>query len=95
MRIVTTWPSYHILVGFWLGGYVFWVQEFQAPTYQQVVKKAFKDYLNDFVKLFYDDFIEFNDFTTQLPKLQHCLDKYYELKISLNLKNVNSLSSQE
>jgi len=83
------------LVGFWLGGYVFWVWEFQAPTYQQAVKKAFKDYLNDFVKLLYDDFIEFNDFTTQLPKLQHCLDKYYELKISLNLKNVNSLSSQE
>jgi hypothetical protein len=37
---------------FWLGGYVVWVQEFQAPTYQQLVKKAFKDYLDEFMKLF-------------------------------------------
>jgi hypothetical protein len=52
------------LVGFWLGGHVVWVQEFQAPTYQQLVKKAFKDFLDDFMKFFYDDFIEFNGFAS-------------------------------
>ncbi len=39
------------------------------PTYQKMVSKAFKDYLHDFMKLFLDDFIVFNDLDTHLPKL--------------------------
>jgi hypothetical protein len=39
------------------------------PTYQKVVSKAFKDYLDDFMKLFLDDFMVFCDLDTHLSKL--------------------------
>jgi hypothetical protein len=42
------------------------------PTYQRVVNKAFKDYLDDFVNLFLDDFTFFNDLKTYLSKLRKC-----------------------
>jgi hypothetical protein len=38
-----------------------------APTYQKVVNKAF-DYLDDFMKLFLDDFIISSDLDTHLSK---------------------------
>jgi len=40
------------------------------PTYQIVMNKTFKDYLDDFMKLFLDDFMIFNDLDTHLFKLQ-------------------------
>jgi hypothetical protein len=39
------------------------------PTYQRVVKKTFKDYLDDFMKLFLDDVMVFSDLDTLLSIL--------------------------
>jgi hypothetical protein len=39
------------------------------PTYQRVMNKAFKDYLDDFMKFFLDDFIIFDYLDTHLFKL--------------------------
>ncbi len=44
------------------------------PTYQRVVSKVFKDYLDDFMKIFLDDFMVFSDLDTHLSKLW----KYFE-----------------
>jgi hypothetical protein len=43
--------------------------------YQRVVNKFFKDYLDDFMKLFLYDFTIFSDLDTHLPKLQMVLRK--------------------
>ena len=40
------------------------------PTYQRIVNRIVKDYLNDFMKLFLDDFNVHNDIATHLPKLR-------------------------
>ncbi len=56
------------------------------PTYQRVVNKAFKDYLDDFMKLFLDDFMIFNDLNTHLSKLRKCFKKCREYEISFNPK---------
>jgi hypothetical protein len=40
------------------------------PMHQRVVSNFFKDYLDDFMMLFLDDFIIFSDLNTHLPKLQ-------------------------
>lgn len=45
------------------------------PIYQQVVNHAFKDYLNDFMKLFLDDFSVYSDEETHLTKLQLYFDR--------------------
>jgi len=39
------------------------------PTYQIVVNKTFKDYLDDFIKLFLDDLMVFSDLDTLLSIL--------------------------
>jgi hypothetical protein len=36
------------------------------PTYQKVVSKAFKDYLDKFMKKILDDFIVYNDMDIHL-----------------------------
>ncbi len=48
------------------------------PTYQRVVNKAFKDYLNDFMKLLLDDFMVFNDLDTHLYNLWKCFEECQE-----------------
>jgi hypothetical protein len=40
------------------------------PTYQRAMNRALKDYLDDFMKFFLDDFIVFNDLDTHLFKLR-------------------------
>lgn len=54
------------------------------PTYQRVVNHAFKDYLNDFMKLFLDDFNVYSIEDTHLTKLQPCFDRCWEYGLSLN-----------
>jgi hypothetical protein len=56
-----------------------------APaTYQRVVNKAFREYLNKFMKLFLDDFSVYSDQATHLPKLRLCFEKCREFGINLN-----------
>ncbi len=48
------------------------------PTYQNVVSKAFKDYL--------DDFMVFCDLDTHLSKLWKCFEKCRKYEINLSLE---------
>jgi len=50
---------------FYLGCNAFWSEKW-TPTYQKVVSKTFRDYLNNFMKLFLDDFTFYNDMDTHL-----------------------------
>ncbi len=54
------------------------------PTYQRVVTKAFREYIDVFMKIFLDDFIVLNDLSTHLKKLKKCFLKCRKFGISLN-----------
>jgi hypothetical protein len=54
------------------------------PTYQKATK-AFKEYLDNFMKIFLDDFTMYNDIDNHLQKLRLCFQKCKEYGISLNL----------
>jgi hypothetical protein len=56
------------------------------PTYQRVVTKAFREYIDVFMKIFLDDFTIFNDLSTHLEKLNKWFLKCKEYGISLNPK---------
>jgi hypothetical protein len=55
------------------------------PTYQKTVTKAFREYLDNFMKIFLDDFTLYNDMESHLQKLRLCFQKCREYGISLNL----------
>jgi hypothetical protein len=55
-----------------------------APTYQKVVTKAFKEYLDSFMKIFLDDFTMHSDMESHLQKLKLCFQKCREYGINLN-----------
>jgi hypothetical protein len=54
------------------------------PTYQRAITKTFHEYIGVFMKIFLDDFIIFNDLSTNLEKLRKCFLKCREFGISLN-----------
>jgi hypothetical protein len=56
------------------------------PTFQRVITKAFRKYLNQFMKIFLDDFIVYSDMESHLMKLRLCFHKCKEYSISLNLE---------
>jgi hypothetical protein len=56
----------------------------EPPTYQRVVTKAFREYIDVFMKIFLDDFTSFNDLSTHLEKLNKCFIKCKEFNTSLN-----------
>jgi hypothetical protein len=56
------------------------------PTFQRVVSRAFREYLDQFMKIFLDDFVVYNDMENHLMKLRLCIQKCMEYKISLNLE---------
>jgi hypothetical protein len=57
-----------------------------GPTiYQQVVTKAFHEYIDVFMKIFLNNFIVFSDLSIHLEKLRKCFLKCKEYGISLNL----------
>jgi hypothetical protein len=45
------------------------------PTYHRVVTKAFKKYLDNFMKILLDDFTVYNDMENHLQKLRLCFQK--------------------
>ena len=55
------------------------------PTYQRIVNQIFKDYLNDFMKLYLDDFNVYSDIETHLPKLRLVFEHCQMYGVSLNL----------
>ncbi len=56
------------------------------PTYQMVVSRIFKDYLDKFMKIFLNDFTMYSDMdiNTHLAKLILCFQKCKEYGINLN-----------
>jgi hypothetical protein len=54
------------------------------PTYQKVIIKKIKDYLDNFMKIFLDDFTLYNDMESHLQKLGLCFQKCKKYGINLN-----------
>ncbi len=54
-------------------------------TYQKAPTKTFKEYLDNFMKIFLDNFIVYSDMDSHLQKLRLCFQKCREYGISLNL----------
>jgi hypothetical protein len=83
--------NFHIAFVTNWGAFVWVVMPFGVkngpPTYQRVVTKAFREYINLFMKKQLDDFIVFSDLSTHLEKLIKCFLKCREYGISLNLEN--------
>jgi hypothetical protein len=42
------------------------------PTFQRVVSKAFREHLNQSIKIFLEDFIVYSDMESHLMKLRLC-----------------------
>jgi hypothetical protein len=62
MTFITNWGAFVWVV-------MLFMLKNAPPTYQRVMNKAFKDYLDDFMKFFLDDFIIFDYLDTHLFKL--------------------------
>jgi hypothetical protein len=45
------------------------------PTFQRIVSKAFRKYLDQFMKIFLDDFTVYSDMESHLMKLRLCFQK--------------------
>jgi hypothetical protein len=56
-----------------------------SPIYQKVITKMFCEYMNIFMKIFLNDFTNFNDLLTNLKNLGKSFLKCKEFGISLNL----------
>jgi hypothetical protein len=56
-----------------------------APTYHRAVTKAFREYIDVFLKIFLDEFTIFSDLSTHLEKLNKCFLKCREFGVNLNL----------
>jgi hypothetical protein len=54
------------------------------PTYQRVVTKTIREYLDSFMKIFLDDFTVYIDMESHLQKLRLCFQKCKKYGISLN-----------
>ncbi len=54
------------------------------PTYQRVVTKAFREYIEVFMKIFPNDFIVFNYMSTHLEKMKKYFLKCREFGLTLN-----------
>jgi hypothetical protein len=57
------------------------------PTFQKIINKTFKEYLDQFMKIFLDDFTIYNDMERHLIKFRLCFKKCREYRINLNPKN--------
>jgi len=56
----------------------------EPPTYHKVVTKTLREYLDNVMKIFLDDFTMYNDMDSHLQKLKLCFQKCKEYGISLN-----------
>ncbi len=54
------------------------------PTFQRVINRAFKKYLDEFMKIFLDDFTVYSDMGSHLMKFKLWFQKCKEYRISFN-----------
>lgn len=81
---VTNWGAFIWRVMF-LG------MKYGPPTYQKAMKKTFKKYLDNFMKMFMVNFIVYNDMEMHLQKLILCFQKSRGYNVSLNPQKCNLL----
>jgi hypothetical protein len=55
-------------------------------TFQRTVSRAFREYLDQFMKIFLDDFMVYDDMNSHIMKLKLCFKKCKQYKISFNLE---------
>jgi hypothetical protein len=55
------------------------------PTFQRTISKTFKKYLDQFMKIFLDDFTIYNDMESHLMKLKLCFQKCKKYRINFNI----------
>ncbi len=55
------------------------------PTFQKTISKPFKKYLDQFTKIFLDDFTIYSDMESHLMKFKLCFQKCREYRINFNL----------
>ncbi len=71
------------------GAFVWMVMPFGVKngpsTFQKIVNRTFKEYLDQFMKIFLNDFTFYSDMENHLMKLRLCFQKCREYKISLHL----------
>jgi hypothetical protein len=60
-------------------------------TYERVVIKTSKEYLDNFMKIFLDDFIVYSDMESPMHKFKLCFQKCKEYGISLNIDKCASM----
>jgi hypothetical protein len=70
------------------GTFVWMVMSFGVKngplTFQRAINRAFREYLNQFMKIFLNDFTIYSDMETHLMKLKLCFQKCKECTINLN-----------
>jgi hypothetical protein len=57
-----------------------------SPTFQRVVSRAFRKYLDQFMKIFLDDFTVYSDMESHLMKLKLFFQKCKDYRINFNPK---------
>jgi hypothetical protein len=72
------------------GGFVWMVMPFGVkngpPTFQRTIRKAFREYLDQFMKIFLDDLIVYSDMESHLMKLKLCFQNSKKYRINFNLE---------
>jgi hypothetical protein len=56
------------------------------PTFQRIVGKTFREYLDEFMEIFLDDFMVYSDMENHLMKFTPCFQKCREYIINFNPK---------
>ncbi len=54
------------------------------PTFYIIVSRAFKEYLDQFMKIFLDDFVTYSGMESHFMKFKLFFQKYREYRINLN-----------
>jgi hypothetical protein len=54
------------------------------PTFQKTITKAFREYLNQFMKIFLDNFTVYSDMKSYLMEFKFCFQKCKKYRISHN-----------
>ncbi len=68
------------------GAFVWMVMPYGPPTFQRIDSRAFKKCLDQFMKIFVNDFMVYNDTESHLMKLRLCFKKCKQNRTSFNPK---------
>jgi hypothetical protein len=77
ITFVTNWGAFWMVMPFGVKN--------GPPTFQKVVRRAFKKYLDHFMRIFLDNFIVYSDLESHLMKLKLCVQKCKKYRNSLHL----------